>query len=205
VLISGGIDSAVLLAEALKRGPANPVYVACGLRWERAELRALRRFLRALRRPGLRPLAVLSAPARPLYGPHWSLGRGPVPGYRSPDRDVYLPGRNLLLLSQAAVFCSRRGLRTVLLGCLGGNPFPDSRAPFFRAFERASRAALGAPLRVRTPFARLDKDAVLRRGRGLPLELTFSCLAPKGSSPCRACNKCAERDRALERISNLVR
>lgn len=191
----------VLLAEALKRrASVHPVYVACGLAWERAELHWLRRMLKAMKTPGLRPLTVLQAPAAPLYGAHWSLGRKKAPGYRSADSAVYLPGRNLLLLSQAAVFCATRRLPEVWLGTLGGNPFPDSRAPFIRAFEAAAAAGLKFRVRVKRPFAALGKDEVVRRGKGLPLRLTFSCLSPRGLNPCGACNKCAERDRALARF-----
>jgi 7-cyano-7-deazaguanine synthase len=57
--------------------------------------------------------------------------------------------------------------------------------------------ALGGRLRLLRPFERLGKDEVLRRGTGLPLELTLSCLRPVGDRHCGACNKCAERRRGF--------
>lgn len=193
VLVSGGLDSCVLLAELARRYEVYPLYVRHGLRWENAELAHLRRFLRAL--PGsrvpLHQLTVLQLPARPLYGAHWSLGEKPVPGSRTRDQAVYLPGRNLLLLALASVFCGQRGIPTIAIGSLAGNPFTDATPRFFRRFARL------AAVRVIAPYRHLTKTEVIRRGRGLPLHLTFSCLNPQRGRPCRRCNKCAERRRAF--------
>src|SRR5438552_3710667 len=106
VLISGGLDSAILLGELLRTHEAvHPLYVRQGLYWETVALRHLRRFLRAVRAPSLRPLQVLRLPVADLYGPHWSLtGRG-VPDADMPDEAVYLPGRNVLLLAKALLWC----------------------------------------------------------------------------------------------------
>src|SRR5687767_13413703 len=92
VLVSGGLDSAILLGEALRDRPAvHPLYVRNGLFWEAAEFDHLRRFLGELRDPALRPLTVLEQPVADLYGPHWSItGRG-VPGEDTPDEAVFLP------------------------------------------------------------------------------------------------------------------
>src|SRR5579872_5994614 len=100
VLVSGGADSAVLLAEFLSRHErVFPLYVRCGLFWEEAELAHLGRFLDALRDPSLQPLHVLEMPVRDLYDAHWSLTGEGVPGGDTPDDAVFLPGRNVLLLA----------------------------------------------------------------------------------------------------------
>jgi 7-cyano-7-deazaguanine synthase len=52
-------------------------------------------------------------------------------------------------------------------------------------------------VRVIAPFRELSKTQVVRRGRRLPLHLTFSCLSPRQDRHCGRCNKCAERRRAL--------
>src|SRR4051812_49976525 len=90
VLASGGLDSAVLLAESLgDHAAVHPLYVRCGLAWEPAELDHLRRFLTAVAAPALRPLHVLEVPVADLYGEHWGLtGRG-VPGADMPDEAVF--------------------------------------------------------------------------------------------------------------------
>jgi 7-cyano-7-deazaguanine synthase len=201
VLASGGLDSAVLVAQALNRARAVvPVYVRCGLVWEAAEIHWLRRYLKALRHPAIQPLAVVRAPVKALYGAHWSLtGRG-VPGYRSRDAGMYLPGRNVLLLSAAGVLAARRRVPTVMIGTLRGNPFPDSRRAFFRSMSRTLSLGLHYNISIQAPFSGLTKAQVLRRGRGLPLHLTLSCARPRGIRPCGGCNKCAERDRALRAV-----
>lgn len=198
VLVSGGLDSAVLLGTALSRyETVHPLYLRCGLAWEAAELHWLRRFLRALPRGRLKPLTVLDVPAADVYGSHWSLTARNVPGASSRDEAVYLPGRNLLLLSKAAVFCALRGVPVLFLGTLRGNPFPDSTPRFFRTLERAVRLGLKHRISLRAPFSGMSKAQVLKKGRALPLHLTFSCLAPRGRRPCGRCNKCAERARVL--------
>src|SRR5438046_10695689 len=100
VLVSGGLDSAVLLAEAVRAYPAvHPVYVRVGSAWEDVEFDHLSRFLAAIAGPALRPVVELSTPAGDLYGRHWSLTGVGVPGADTPDAALYLPGRNVLLLA----------------------------------------------------------------------------------------------------------
>jgi 7-cyano-7-deazaguanine synthase len=198
VLLSGGLDSAILLGECLMRFAAvHPLYVRCGLRWEREELAHVRRFLAALRTLGLGPLHVLDQPAADLYGDHWSLEGEGVPDLESPDEAVFLPGRNVLLLTKAMLWCHLRGIPAVALASLSSNPFPDATLDFMHGFEQSVNRAVRGEVRIVRPYARLDKAAVMRRGRHLPLELTFSCLKPVAGSHCGRCNKCAERRAAF--------
>ena len=194
VLASGGLDSAVLLVRLLRAGGRVwPVYLRCGLAWEAAELYWLRRFLRAVRSSRLLPLCVLEVPLRSAYGSHWSVsGRG-VPGARSHDAAVYLPGRNVLLLSHAALAAVQRGVTRLAVGTLRGNPFRDASPRFFRAMAGCLTQALGRPIRISAPLRRFSKRELVRSSSHLPLELTFSCLRPAGLKPCGRCNKCAER------------
>jgi 7-cyano-7-deazaguanine synthase len=230
VLVSGGLDSCVLLSlMAQQFRETFPVYFKCGFRWEKAETYWLRKYLKALsqrplrvrnrtltiQRPVIYPLTVLSLPVRDVYGSHWSLpelhqkGERPkrmnvrvdqVPDRDSRDEQVYLPGRNLLLLSKTAVFCAREGIHIIAMGQLRGNPFPDATPRFFRSTEKALSSALNCQFRVLTPFLTLSKGEVIQMGKhlDLPLNLSFSCLAPiRDHRPCRKCNKCAEWERAM--------
>jgi 7-cyano-7-deazaguanine synthase len=197
VLFSSGLDSAVLLADAVSRyGGAQPVYVSVGLAWEAAERVVAERFLDAMRaRDGIKPLAQLSVDMRDVYPPtHWAL-RGEAPGFDTPDSDVYLEGRNLILLSKAAVFAARATLTTILIGPLAGNPFPDARPMFFESMARALSLGLDAEIGIDAPFLTLEKEDVIRRGVQLnvPFELTLSCMQPVGRMHCGRCSKCRER------------
>jgi 7-cyano-7-deazaguanine synthase len=198
VLVSGGFDSAVLLGEAVKScAPVYPLYIRCGLFWEAAELDHLRRFLDALNAPALQPLHLLEMPVRDLYPGHWSLTGEGAPGAGTADEAVFLPGRNVLLLSKAMLWCHLRGIPQVALAPLESNPFPDATPAFFAAFAAAVNQAVGGKVRVLQPYLNLTKVDVLQRGQGLPLELTFSCIRPRAGRHCGACNKCAERRRAF--------
>ena len=198
VLMSGGLDSGVLIHRLLHTASTvTPLYIQCGLRWEAIELYWLRRFLRQSRRPNLDPLQVIRLPLDSLYGRHWSVvGRG-VPGARSADEAVYLPGRNVVLLSAAAVWCASRRISTIAIGVLQGNPFGDASPRFFTRLSACLSEALRSSIRIWAPFARESKSALIRSAAGAPLGLTFSCLGPRGRRHCGRCNKCAERRRAF--------
>jgi 7-cyano-7-deazaguanine synthase len=203
VLLSGGLDSAILLAELLRQGRrVQPIYVRSRLVWEAAELRATGRLLKTLapRWPGLFDLVTLDLPVADLYGNHWSMtGRDP-PGEVSPDDAVYLPGRNVLLLVKAALWCQMHGVDELALGVLGSNPFADATPAFFDEFQGSLNRAIGGRLRIVRPFAALTKRQVMERGADLPLRLTFSCIAPVRGLHCGRCNKCAERRAAFRSL-----
>jgi 7-cyano-7-deazaguanine synthase len=198
ILFSAGLDSSILLAHLLAAGHRiQPLYVECDLYWQREELRWARRFLQAVDGPGLKPLVVLKLPLADLYDDHWSVtGRG-VPPADTPDVAVYLPGRNPLLMIKAHVWCRLHGVPRLALGALKSNPFADATDEFFGQFEGAMDRAVSGHVDLVRPFATLDKHQVMQLGRHAPLELTFSCLAPRDSLHCGTCNKCAERQQAF--------
>ncbi len=200
VLVSGGLDSAVLLAESLNRHPVVwPLYVRFGLFWEKVELHHLRRLLDAIRTPALQPLTLLDMPVADLYGEHWSLTGVGVPAAGTPDAAVFLPGRNVLFLAKAMLWCHLRGVSALALAPLESNPFPDATPAFFAAYEAIVNQAIGGSVRVSQPYRGLHKETVLQRGRHLPLQWTFSCMWPIDGRHCGVCNKCAERKDAFAR------
>lgn len=198
VLVSGG-DSEILVAELLASGwGVLPLYVRCGFRWEVPELARVRQALKALRHPRLEPLVVARAPMGPLMGGHWSLTGKGVPNAAAAWDSVYLPGRNMLLLTEAWLHAVARGASAVAIGTLKGNPFPDATPAFRAAAEKALNLALDARVKVLAPYAKLGKREVLARAGKLPLRLVFSCLRPRGLKPCGNCSKCAELSAALK-------
>ena len=195
VLLSAGLDSAVLAAAEARTFRVHPIYIAAGLAWEDEELDMVRRLLQEeLYRP-LAPLAILSFGVADLYPPgHWAL-QGAPPGFDTPDEDVYLAGRNLILLTKAAIYCAQHGIDRIALGPLAGNPFPDATPEFFASLARALSLGLAYPLAIATPFAALHKADVIRIGSelGVRFELTLSCMNPQGHQHCGRCSKCGER------------
>ena len=200
MLLSGGLDSAVLVAEQAALGDVQPIYVSVGLAWEEVEQAIVRRFLSAIA-PGIRTrsLVVLSVDMRDVYpATHWAVVGRP-PAYHTPDEDVYLPGRNVILLSKAGVFCASAGISRILLGTLGHNPFPDATPGFRAAMATALSAGLAHTIEIEAPYANASKAEVIRAGAalGLPLELTLSCMNPGGGTHCGVCSKCRERHDAF--------
>lgn len=206
VLLSGGLDSAVLLADEATRGEAQPIYVSVGLAWERAELAMVAVFLkRATFARAARPLVTLSVDMRDVYtASHWAVGGRP-PAYHTPDEDVYLPGRNIVLLGKAGVYCAAAHLGRLVLGTLAHNPFPDATPDFRSAMARALSLGLAHELQIDAPYAGTRKADVITRGvaLGLPLALTLSCMSPVWGTGlaaprhCGTCSKCRERHDAF--------
>lgn len=196
VLLSAGLDSAVLAAAEAREGPVRPIYVSTGLAWEPGELAALERLLAS---PPLvvnvAPLERLSFTVEDLYpATHWAL-RGTPPAFDTADEEVYLAGRNVVLLSKAAIYCSQHRINRIVLGPLAGNPFPDATPQFFETMARALSLGLGQTIRIDTPFLSMHKSDVIRLGvaLGVPLELTLSCMNPQAAAHCGQCSKCRER------------
>jgi 7-cyano-7-deazaguanine synthase len=198
VLVSGGLDSAILVSHLLSQGDRiQPIYVECGLHWQPAELAGLRKYLAAIAADCLQPLVTLQLPLADLYAGHWSLTGQKIPDAATPDEAVYLPGRNLLLIIKPALWCQMHNIRQLALGVLGSNPFDDASSEFFQSLEDVL-GQLGQPsLEILRPFGQMHKEEVMRLGRSYPLEFTFSCIAPVGELHCGQCNKCAERKAAF--------
>lgn len=148
---------------------------------------------------GIPPPVDLQFDMRDVFAPdHWAI-LGRAPAFESPDEEVYIHGRNVILLSKAAVYISAhsatRGRARLLLGTLACNPFADATPEFFAAQARALSLGLAMPIAIEAPFAGLRKSDVIRRGLelGVPFELTLSCMQPAGGRHCGACSKCRER------------
>lgn len=199
VLLSGGLDSSILVAKFLKDGRrVQPFYIRTGVTWELSELNAVHRLLAALAGPNLGTLVTLDIPLRDIYHGHWSVTGTNVPNAVSPDEAVYLPGRNALLLVKPAIWCQLQGIVELALAPLGTSPFGDASAEFVERFESAINCGAASPVRVLLPFANMNKRSVMQLGRDCPLEHTFSCISPIDGIHCGRCNKCAERQQAFK-------
>ena len=200
VLFSSGLDSAVLLAHAARDAAAVPVYVGVGLAWESDEIAVANRLLASPPYRNAAPLVTLHFDMRDVYpATHWAI-RGRAPAFDTDDRDVYLEGRNIVLLAKTAVLCARLKVSRIALGPLANNPFPDASPEFFATMGRALSLGLARSIEIDTPLTTRHKEDVIRLGveLGVPLELSMSCMNPRGDAHCGACSKCRERRDAFE-------
>ena len=141
----------------------------------------MKRFLAAVAEPNIESLREIDLPVTDLYNSHWSTTGESTPDHLSDDREVYLPGRNLMLLAKTSLYCALNEIPSVALG----TPCQEIRLrtahrSFFPGLERWPVWPLGFSFTVETPFAKLTKADVIRLGRHLPLELSFSCIRPVG-------------------------
>ena len=208
VLASGGLDSCVLLANIAEQGIAHPIYVETGIPWEWAEKRTLNNFIQALDNPNIKPVTTLALPVKALYGQsHWTMSGETVPEYDAPDETVYIPGRNIILITLAAIWCSLNQVHRIVIGSLAGNPFPDATPEFFQSIADSNGLGLDHPITVEAPLSHIHKEELLASNLGLPLHLTLTCSNPQlDSDPrlgsdnpilhCAECNKCRERHEA---------
>ncbi|HUR33646.1 MAG TPA: 7-cyano-7-deazaguanine synthase [Vicinamibacterales bacterium] len=205
VLLSGGLDSAVLLAEEAASDEVQPIYISVGLAWEAAERAAVGHFLSdGFHSARVRPLVSLNVDMTDVYpAAHWAR-TGAAPAYHTPDEDVYIPGRNVVLLGKAGVFCAAAGLGRLVIGTLDQNPFPDATPAFREAMAAALSLGLDRRLEIAAPYAHVGKAEVIARGRraGVRLELTLSCMnarldANRFPRHCGVCSKCRERHDAF--------
>jgi len=199
VLLSGGLDSAVLLSYIGNQGERGeevvPVHIRCGYAWEHAEAHCIQRLMKSALAPRIKPLRSIHFDMRDILPEgHWAL-TGIAPAYDTDDEEVYLQGRNITLLSKAAVLASQLKIKKIAIGLLKGNPFPDATPTFLQTMGRALTLGLAADIQILTPFVTWTKADIVKEARrvGLPLDLTISCMMPIGGRHCGRCSKCRER------------
>src|SRR3954468_2367100 len=153
VLFSGGLDSAVLIVDEIRQSRVQPVYVSVGFAWEDEERAMAARFLSSpLIASHVMPIVHLQFDMRDVFtSAHWAV-RGEPPAFDTPDEDVFIDGRNVILLSKTGVYAAREAppgrTVTLSLGTLAGNPFPDATPVFFDTFSRALSLGLATPIAI---------------------------------------------------------
>lgn len=206
VLASGGIRSAVLLAQAIDHFHAvYPIYGCFGMPWEEAEEQHLRRFLASIRGPRLSRLMVLDLSESKIYNQDDTLSTQPPQDLATPiTQALHVANRNTYLLSQAANWSAENGIEVVAIGPLGKKESTQRNNGFFRQLESTVKAKSGNLVRVISPASDLSDAQLLLMGRDLPFEFTFSCIRPideGGLIPvhCGRCHKCQDRQEAFMR------
>ena len=208
VLLSGGLDSATVLAIASEQGFACfALSIDYGQR-HRVELDAAANVARMLGAAGHKTarLDLNTFGGSALTDPSIAV---PTQGVAKEGIPItYVPARNTIMLSLALAWAEVLGSQDIFFGAnaVDYSGYPDCRPEYMRAFERmanlATKAAVeGAPLVLHTPIIAMTKAQIIRRGLQLGVDygLTVSCYqAESAGRACGVCDSCRLRKAGFE-------
>lgn len=201
VLLSGGLDSATVLAMAQAMGfECYALSVHYGQRHS-AEIEAARRIAVKL---GAREHRVMGVDLAGIGGSALTDTGIEIPETSAPGIPVtYVPARNTLLLSLALGWAEVVGAADIFVGvnAVDYSGYPDCRPQFIEAFERLARLATkagveGMSFKIQAPLIAMSKAEIIRAGieLGVDFSMTVSCYqaAPDGAA-CGKCDSCRLR------------
>ena len=200
VLVSGGMDSAVVLAIAREQGFAcHALSVRYGQR-HTSELDAAARVAVALGAAAHKTVHVdlrsIGGSALTDDGIHIPTDAdGHVIGQGIPS--TYVPARNTIMLSVALGWAEVLGAADIFCGvnAVDYSGYPDCRPEFVAAFERLANLATkagveGAGIRIHAPLMRLGKDAIVAEGLRLGVDFAATVSCYQADDEGRACGHC---------------
>jgi 7-cyano-7-deazaguanine synthase len=202
VLLSGGMDSCVCAALAVRDHVAAAVHVSYGQRTEDREKRA---FVAICDRLDIRDrLAVRNEALSAIGGSALTDSHIMVPESHALGHDIpvtYVPFRNAHLLSVAVSWAEVLGAVKVYIGAVeqDSSGYPDCRPAYYRVFnEVAKLGTKDGRIEIVTPLIQLRKAEIVRLGLelGAPFDLTWSCYSREDSA-CGVCDSCVLRLRAF--------
>jgi 7-cyano-7-deazaguanine synthase len=210
VLLSGGLDSATVLAIARSKGyELYTLSFSYGQRhiWE---LQAAARVAESI---GVAKHRTATIDLR-IFGGSALTDDIDVPKGRSNDaiaRGIpvtYVPARNTIFLSFALAWAEVLGSSDIFIGvnALDYSGYPDCRPEFIEAFERMANLATKAgvegrqALKIHTPLIAMSKAEIIQKGieLGVDYSLTSSCYDPSATGePCGECDSCLLRQKGF--------
>ncbi len=205
VLLSGGLDSATVLAEAAASGfEPYALTVEYGQRHQ-AEIDAAQRVAKSV---GVAKHVITALDLR-TFGGSALTDDIDVPKDTPPSeirKDIpatYVPARNTIFLSLALAWAETLDANDIFIGvnALDYSGYPDCRPEFIEAFEKLAAVATkagvtGSPIQIHTPLIQMTKSEIIARGieLGVDYGLTLSCYDPSADGEaCGRCDACALR------------
>jgi 7-cyano-7-deazaguanine synthase len=207
-LLSGGLDSTVTLAMAVKAGDE---VTALSFRYGQRHQKELESAKKVVEHYGIRHVIVdldlSSFTSSALTSKEVAVPERKDVSEIGGDIPVtYVPARNIIFLSVAAGLAETIGADRIYIGAnaLDYSGYPDCRPEFFQAFEKVlavgtKKGVEGSPVRILTPILRLSKAEIVKLGVELdaPLELTWSCYKG-GAKACGRCDSCLLRRKGFK-------
>lgn len=209
MLLSGGLDSATVLAIAKQQGfDVLALTIIYGQRHE-IEVGAAGRVAQHI---GVDEHLILRAPLD-AFGGSALTDDIEVPKDRQGDLSsipvTYVPARNTVFLSLALAYAEARGANDIFCGvnAVDYSGYPDCRTEFIASFQETARLATksgveGALITIHAPLILLTKPEIIREGLRLGVDygLTHSCYDPQESMACGRCDSCLIRARAFAEL-----
>ena len=202
MLLSGGMDSCVCAALAVRDHEAAAVHVSYGQRTEERERRAFFAICDGL---GIRDRLLVRNEALAAIGGSALTDRNiGVPESHAIGHDIpvtYVPFRNAHFLSVAVSWAEVMCAGKVYIGAVeqDSSGYPDCRPEYYRAFNQVVKLGTkDGGIEIVTPLIQMRKAEIVRRGLelGAPFDLTWSCYSREDSA-CGVCDSCVLRLRAF--------
>ncbi len=216
VLLSGGLDSATVLALAQAQGF---VCHALSFRYGQRHVQELQAAERVAAHLGAASWRTVTLDLAPLGGSALTQPDWVVPKHRDLSRQettipsTYVPARNTLFLSYALAWAEVLPAEAIFLGinALDYSGYPDCRPDYLEAFRTLARLATragveGREIRIHAPLLSWDKAMIIRQGLALGVDyrLTHSCYDPTPEGlACGACDACLLRRRGFAQVGSV--
>lgn len=195
VLVSGGLDSATVLAIARHQGfECYALSVDYGQR-HKAELEASKRVSEAL---GAKEHRLVHVDLGAIGGSALTDAKIAVPEQREDGIPVtYVPARNTIMLAVALGWAEVLGARTIFLGvnAVDYSGYPDCRPEFIAAFETLANLATkagvsGLAFEIRAPLLHMSKAEIIQQGMRLGVDYAQTVSCYQADAQGRACGRC---------------
>ncbi|MGZ5595346.1 MAG: 7-cyano-7-deazaguanine synthase QueC [Usitatibacter sp.] len=195
VLVSGGLDSATVLAMAVAAGwRCHALSIDYGQR-HRAELEAAARVASALgaveHRTAVLDLRIFGGSA--LTDASIAVPTSPSAGIPV----TYVPARNTIFLALALAYAEVSASDAIFTGAnaVDYSGYPDCHPEFLAAFEKLAnlatrRAVEGEPIAIEAPIVRMTKAEIVRRGHELGVDFAMTVSCYNADAQGRACGRC---------------
>ena len=213
VLLSGGMDSAVCAALAVRDyGAAAAVHISYGQRTEERERQSFLAICRRLnildqlmvRNDALSAIGGSALTDEGITVPDSDAAGPGLPGHGLPGGGIpvtYVPFRNAHFLAVAVSWAEVLGAEKVYIGAVeqDSSGYPDCRPAYYQAFNQVVRAGTKeGRIEIVTPLIAMRKSQIVQLGLelGTPFDLTWSCYRREDLA-CGTCDSCVLRVRAF--------
>jgi 7-cyano-7-deazaguanine synthase len=208
VLVSGGMDSCVAAAIAVKECDVAFLHVNYGQRTESREYLAFTQLSEYYKIPEKRQLCVNLESLRIIGGSALTDSKLEIPKFEKVDDEkgipiTYVPFRNTHIIATAVSWAEVTGATRIYIGAVTEDSagYPDCRPEYFKALNNllSVASALGDKLKIYTPIIDMTKTEIVKMGIELnaPLHLSWSCYE-NCIKACGKCDSCLRRLRAFK-------